>query len=76
MHRYHLTTPDMGTNLLADVMAGFTPHSLPVLLVCLVSPIIVLLTWVLGKQADAVARKYNKAAVETTVKKVKSGKGG
>lgn len=69
----------MGTNLIADVLSGFTPPSLPVLLVCLVSPIIVFVAWVLGRQADAVARRHNAQTdgvlTGEPAAKVKSGKG-
>lgn len=62
------------------MLSGFTPPSLPVVLVCLVSPIIVLVAWVLGRQADAVARRHNAQVIagekpRPKGQEAKSGKG-
>lgn len=56
---YHLPTPDLGTRLLLDEMAGISPKHLPAPLGFLLAPITYLATAFLRGRADAAARKHN-----------------
>ncbi len=56
---YHLTTPDLGSNILISSMTSLTPKSLPSLVGIVISPIVQIASSVVGGIADRAARKYN-----------------
>lgn len=59
---YHLTTPDLGSNMLVSAMTGLSPKSLPLLLGMLLAPILQVISSVVGWLADRAARKCNEKA--------------
>lgn len=56
---YHLTTPDLGSNILISSMTSLAPKSLPSLIGILISPVVQVASTVVGGIADRAARKYN-----------------
>jgi 3-dehydrosphinganine reductase len=56
---YHLTTPDLGSNILISSMTSLAPKSLPSLVGIVISPIVQIASSVVGGIADRAARKYN-----------------
>lgn len=58
--RYHLTTPDIGTNMLISMMTGLSPKSHPLALGFFLSPILQLVSSVVAAVADDTAKKYNR----------------
>ena len=56
---HHLTTPDLGSNVLISSMTSLSPKSIPTLFSCLLQPIVQLVGTVVGYLADRTARKYN-----------------
>ena len=56
---YHLTTPDIGSNLLISSMTSLAPKSLPSVVGVLISPVVQIASSVVGALADRAARKYN-----------------
>jgi hypothetical protein len=58
---YHLTTPDIGSNLLVGQMTALAPKSGPAVLRALLSPVVAVVTSVVGGLANRAARKYNTA---------------
>jgi hypothetical protein len=57
--KYHLVTPDLGSNLLVNKMSATGPKVLPLALSMLLSPIVELVTTIVGAGADKAARKHN-----------------
>lgn len=58
---YHLTTPDLGSNLLISSMAGLTPKSIPLGIGVLIAPIVHLAAAVAGSIANKTAKEYNQS---------------
>lgn len=57
---YHLTTPDIGSNLLVSTMTGLSPKSLPLGMGIIMAPILQLVTSFVASEAHGTARRYNR----------------
>ena len=56
---YHLTTPDIGSNLLISSMTSLAPKSISTVLGIFLAPILTIASTVVGSISDRAARKYN-----------------
>jgi hypothetical protein len=60
---YHLPSPDFGHNVMVAASAGLTPRRYPIVLECLLAPVVVAALRVFGLLVDAaVVRATSKAA--------------
>lgn len=55
--RYHLSSPDLGQNLLVASMAGLSPHPLPLLFEFVIAPILAIAMRVFGAIIDRASRR-------------------
>ena len=69
--RYHLSSPDLGQNLLVAAMAGLSPHPLPLVLDVLLAPILAVAMRIFGAIVDRASRR----AVEERMREEGSGGG-
>ena len=70
--KYHLSSPDLGQNLLVASMAGLSPHPLPLIVEVLIAPILAVATRVFGMIIDRASR----TAVEGRRKRERGGEVG
>lgn len=60
--QYHLSTPDLGQDLfIMDATASWSPRNLPVLVSCLLAPIVPVAMYVCTKWSDYIVRKQRKS---------------
>lgn len=58
---YHLPSPDFGHNVLVAASAGLTPRRYPIVLECLLAPVVVVALRVYGWVVDAAVVKASRA---------------
>lgn len=59
--RYHLLTPDLGSNLLISLTSGLAPRAWPLLVSMLIGWVAPLVQCLFSWRMDAAARRYNAA---------------
>lgn len=60
--QYHLSTPDLGQDLLImDATASWSPRNLPLLVSCLLAPIVPVAMYVCTKWSDRIVRRQRKS---------------
>jgi short-subunit dehydrogenase len=55
--RYHLSSPDLGQNLLVAAMAGLSPHPLPLIIELFLAPVLAVAMRVFGMIIDRASRR-------------------